>query len=84
MAKRIVAKPFPKMMNMNIESIGLAIKAQRTHLGFDLVTASLLCNINKMTLSKIENGSDVKLTTLIMVIEGLGLSIDISGGYREA
>jgi len=79
MAKRVIqtAKPLDTHIT-DIKQFGDFIKYKRTQAGLSLEQAAQLCNINHLTLSKLEKGSEgVRLSTALSVAMMFGLSISV-------
>jgi len=75
--KAIDAPPFSS--KVNLENIGIFIKARRTQQKLSTQDTALLCGISAHTLNKIENGFEgVKLATLLTVMDSLGISMYIT------
>lgn len=79
MAKRVI--PTDKPLSSQItdtKQFGDFIKYKRTQAGLSLEQAAQLCNINHLTLSKLEKGSDgVRLSTALEVAMMFGLSVSV-------
>ena len=79
MAKRVL--PTEKPTNDYItdtKQFGDFIKYKRTQNGLSLEQAAQLCNINHITLSKLEKGSEgVRLSTALEVAKMFGLTISV-------
>jgi len=79
MAKRVI--PTDKPLNNQVTDttqFGDFIKYKRTQAGLSLEQAAQLCNINHLTLSKLEKGSEgVRLSTALDVAMMFGLSVSV-------
>ena len=74
--KAIDAPPFSS--KVNLENIGIFIKARRTQQKLSTQDTALLCGISAHTLNKIENGFEgVKFSTLLSVMNTLGIKLYI-------
>jgi len=70
---------------INLENIGKFIKARRTQQGLSTQDTAMLCNISAYTLNKIENGfTGVKLSTLLQIMEALGMEIHMRAWSSDA
>ena len=77
--KQVKALPTPELNRvLSLELIGKAIKARRTQQGLDTKTASMLCDVSVVTLSKIENASKgVRMDSVLKVMAALGIKMHI-------
>jgi len=63
---------------LSLELIASAIKARRTQQGLDIHTASMLCGVSVVTLSKIEKASSgVRFESVLKVLKALGIECKI-------
>lgn len=58
-------------------SLGLAIRERRKAARMTQEVTASLCGISKKTLIKIEKGGDVYLSTLLLVMNALGLRLQL-------
>ena len=79
MAKRVIPTDKPQSSHIaDVKQFGSFIKYKRTQAGLSLEQAAQLCNINHLTLSKLEKGSEgVRLSTALEVATMFGLSISV-------
>jgi citrate lyase beta subunit len=77
--KQVKAVPSPDLdQDISLELIGKAIKARRTQQGLDLKTASMLCDVSVVTLSKIEHASKgVRMESVLKVMQALGIKLTL-------
>lgn len=65
-------------------SLGVAIRERRKAAKMTQEMTASLCGISKKTLIKIEKGGDVYLSTLLQVMNALGLHLQLAAGTSEA
>ena len=77
--KQVKALPSPDLnQDISLELIAKSIKARRTQQGLDLKTASMLCDVSVVTLSKIEHASKgVRMESVLKVMQALGIKLSI-------
>ena len=77
--KQVKALPSPDLnQDISLELIAKAIKARRTQQGLDLKTASMLCDVSVVTLSKIEHVSKgVRMESVFKVMQALGIKLSM-------
>ena len=69
---------------LSLELVGKAIKARRTQQGLDMKTASMLCDISVVTLSKVENAAKgVRMDSILKVMTALGIKMSIESWEDE-
>jgi len=75
--KKVKAVDTPSFFDpVNLENIGVFIKARRTQQKLNTQDTALLCGISAYTLNKIENGfKGVKFDTLLSVMDALGMKL---------
>ena len=75
--KAIKAPSFDE--TVDLENIGIFIKARRTQQKLTTQDAAFLCGISAHTLNKIENGfAGVKFGTLLRVTDALGIKLRVA------
>ena len=77
MAKKVIQtdKPLSNKV-MSTKDFGAFIKYKRTSNGLSIEQAAQLCNINHLTLSKLEKGSQgVRMSTALEVAMMFGLNV---------
>ena len=79
MAKRVIPTDKPTESQIKDTKVfGAFIKYKRTQSGLTLEQAAQLCNINHLTLSKLEKGSEgVRLSTVLEVAMMFGLLVKV-------
>ena len=84
MAKRIVAKKTPDLHNVfDARIFGQIVRARRTQLGIDLVTASMLCGVSLSALQGLESRGGGRLDTALKICAGLGIKISIESWEED-
>lgn len=83
-AKQVKVLNTPNLDNeISLKLIASAIKARRTQLGLDIHTASMLCGVSVVTLSKIEKASNgVRFESVLKVLKALGIECKIMNWGR--
>ena len=83
--KQVKSLPTPDLNQpLSLELVGKAIKARRTQQGLDMKTASMLCDISVVTLSKVENAAKgVRMDSILKVMTALGIKMSIESWEDE-
>ncbi len=68
---------------LTLKSIGQFIKARRTQEGLTTVEASMLCGVTTKTLNDIENGKDGKMSTILEIMNALGIKLQIARWSKD-
>ncbi|MGR5451296.1 helix-turn-helix domain-containing protein [Vibrio campbellii] len=68
----------------NIDEIAALLIEQRKKLGIEQKDMYMRIGMKQQQYQRIEAGSDVKLSTLLRVLEGLGLELSIAPKGRKA
>jgi transcriptional regulator with XRE-family HTH domain len=68
---------------LNPVSIGKIIRQKRKEAQMTQDVTAALCGISKKTLIKIEKGGDVYLSTLMQVLDALGIRLYIEHGQAD-
>lgn len=72
---KLSAKPNDNVIS-DVKDLGKHIKFHRTKEGLTLDEAAKLCNINTLTLMRLEKGADgVRLSTALLVSKMFGLKL---------
>lgn len=79
MAKRVMAKPFPKVeKELTVQNIGDMVAAKRTSMELTIRDTAALCGIAVQTLQKIEHGDEsVRAGLLFNVLRMLGIKLNM-------
>lgn len=64
--------------------LGLYIKDRRVNAKMTQEVTALLCGVSKKTLIKIEKGGDVYFSTLMKVMNSLGIKLSIIGNNKQS
>lgn len=85
MAKRVMAKPFPKVeKELNVKNIGDMVGAMRASMGLTIRDTAALCGIAVQTLQKIERGDEsVRVGLLFNVIRMLGIKLNMDAPKEQ-
>ena len=83
--KQVKSLPTPDLNQpLSLELVGKAIKARRTQQGLDMKTASMLCDVSVVTLSKVENAAKgVRMESILKVMTALGIKMSIESWEDE-
>jgi len=73
MAKRIVIE-LPPEISQIMKEIGQNVTKHRQAVGSNYKTFAEMNNINNMTLWRIENGEDYRMSSFLQVIKAIGIS----------
>lgn len=68
---------------LTAEAVGTAVRLRRRALGKTLDQLAECSRISKRTLIKLEQGQDVRFSTLTTVLSWLGLSLDFSAVSKD-
>ena len=63
---------------LDMKTIGAAVRRRRKSLGHSLDTIAAFCGVSKRTLIKLEQGADVRFSTLTTVMATMGMTLDFS------
>lgn len=81
MAKKVKPQPFPSMdKDLDADTLGEIVRASRTQAGLGIHEAAAFCGVAVDTLSKIEKGRDVRLSSVFKVCKMLGLRLEVDTG----
>lgn len=64
-------------------ALGLYIKERRVNAKMTQEITALLCGVSKKTLIKIEKGGDVYFSTLMKVMNSLGIKLTVIGNNSQ-
>lgn len=70
-----------KMLGMpvlDMKTVGAAVRRRRKSLGHSLDTIAEYCGVSRRTLIKLEQGADVRFSTLTAVMASMGMTLDFS------
>lgn len=70
-----------KMLGMpvlDMKTVGAAVRRRRKSLGHSLDTIAEYCGVSRRTLIKLEQGVDVRFSTLTAVMASMGMTLDFS------
>ena len=76
--RKVITSDKPEDVN-TLTSIGEMLKHKRTKSKLSIKKTALLCGISPNTLSSLEHGEPVKTSTLLIVLQMLGLKLKIEG-----
>lgn len=63
---------------LDMKTVGAAVRRRRKSLGHSLDTIAACCGVSKRTLIKLEQGADVRFSTLTAVMASMGMTLDFS------
>lgn len=70
-----------KMLGMpvlDMKTVGAAVRRRRKLLGHSLDTIAEYCGVSRRTLIELEQGADVRFSTLTAVMASMGMALDFS------
>lgn len=68
----------PGIPVLDMKTVGAAVRRRRKSLGHSLDTVADFCGVSKRTLIKLEQGADVRFSTLTAVMTSMGMTLDFS------
>lgn len=83
LTKRRRRQPFIRFDALTSTEIGEAVRLSRRNQGLTLDQLADATGISKRTLIKLEQGQDVRFSTLTTVLSWLGLALDFSQNTKE-
>lgn len=63
---------------LDMKAVGATVRRRRKSLGHSLDTIAEYCGVSRRTLIKLEQGADVRFSTLTAVMASMGMSLDFS------
>jgi len=84
--EKLKKKKFRDLFNEELEltSIALKIQKKRLELGLTQSEVTKIAKITQQQLSKVENGINCNITTLLKVCNALGLQIELESNKKVA
>ena len=63
---------------LDMKTVGKAVRCRRKSLGHTLDDIANYCDVSRRTLIKLEQGADVRFSTLTAVMASMGMTLDFS------
>ena len=63
---------------LDMKTVGAAVRRRRKALGHTLDDIANYCGVSRRTLIKLEQGADVRFSTLTAVMASMGMTLDFS------